>query len=942
MCGSGTYTVTFSLPGFATGIQEGIELPVAFTAAVNAQLQIGGIEETITVSGESPLIDVQNVQQQESVSSELLSELPTGTMGLKSYLNQLTLGLNGLADVGGASGIYYANNVRPNAYHGKAGVKMMYDGMRANNLSDSQSYIMNPITAEEVVVETGGVSAESNNVSLNINMIPKEGSNTFSLLAQGTFTNDNLQSNNITGDLLDRFTSLSGRGLTATGKVLTLYDTNVAVGGPICRDRLWFFNATRVSASKNEVPGVFFNKTQGTPVYTPDEARGSAFRREYLKSQAIRLTWQAAARHKLNAFADVQSFHTIGIGRFESPEAYTCWRFWPSGHYSGSWTAPVTSRVLIEAAASLTKGGFPCPRGTHFPDLVGGGAAPVGPDDISLVEASTGLRYNAKSSYAEQFRGDRYVQRAAVSYVTGTHNLKVGIQIEEGIETVSLTSNGDMEYRFLRGVPVRLTMYATPYTTKERMVPDLGLYIQDKWAIKRLTLNLRLRFDYLNAYVAEQHVPASRFVPFERNFDRVDGVPEWTDVNPRQGVAYDLFGDGRTALKATLGRYVALMGVALAGQSNPIITTVNSVNRAWTEDNGNFVPDCDLLNPAANGECGGFSNLNFGLNNPRATRFSDDVLKSNRDAMWDSSVEIVHQLSPGVSLQGGYYRSWSSDMVLARSGTRTGAVGNQRIGRVTDNLAVTPADFDPFCVTAPVDSQLPGGGGYEVCGLIDVNPAKFGQVDNLVTQASNFGDPRRYSDFFSVSIDARLGGRGRFGGGVDTGRKVVDACFVVDSPQELLYCHVETPFKSQTQVKFNGTYQLPGDFVVSGTYKHEAGPEIQANWPAPNAAVAPSLGRNLAGGARTVTVPLIEPKTMFEERRRQLDVRLSKLFDLGSRGGRMRVNLDIYNLFNANTVLASNPTFGSRWLEPVGNSNVGGVSAILTGRLFQIGGQLTF
>ena len=937
----GTYTVTFNLPGFSTVIQEGIELTAGFTATVNVQLQVGGVAETITVSGQSPLIDVQNVQQRESISNELLAELPTGTMGLNSYLNQLTLGLSGLADVGGASGIYYANNVRPNAYHGKAGVKMMYNGMRANNMSDSQSYVMNPITAEEVVVETGGVSAESNNVSLNINMIPKEGANTFSFLSQGTFTNNNLQSNNITGDLLDRFVSLSGRGLTTTGKVLTLYDANLAVGGPIRTDRLWFFSATRFSASKNEVPGVFFNKTQGTPVYTPDEARGSAFRREYLKSQAIRLTLQVSDKHKINTFADVQSFHTLGIGRFEAPEAYTCWRFWPSGHYSASWTAPVTSRVLLEAGASLTKGGFPCPRETHFPDLVGGGAAPVRADDISIVEASTGLRYNAKSSYAEKFRGDRYVQRASISYVTGTHNMKAGIQIEEGIETVLSTRNGDMEYRFLQGVPSRLTMYSTPFTTRERMVPDLGLFIQDQWAIRRMTLNLGLRFDYLNAYVGEQFVPASRFVPFDRSFDRVDGVPEWTDVNPRLGVAYDLFGDGRTALKASLGRYVSLMGVRLAGDSNPIVTSVNSVNRSWNDGNGDFVPDCDLLNPAANGECGAFSNSNFGLNNPNATRFSDDVLKSNRDAMWDSSFEIDHELSPAVSLHGGYYRSWSSDMVLARSGTRTGGAGNQRIGRVTDNLAVTPADFDPFCVTAPVDPRLPGGGGYEVCGLYSVNPAKFGQVDNLVTQAANFGEPRRYSDFFSVSIDARLGERLQFSGGVDTGRTVVDACFVVDSPGELLYCNVETPFKAQSQVKFNGSYQLPADFVVSATYKNEPGPQIEANWPAPNAAVAPSLGRNLAGGARTVTVPLLEPQTVFEDRRSQLDMRMSKLFGLGA-DSQLRVNVDIYNVFNASTILASNPTYGSRWLEPTGNSNVGGVSAILTGRLFQFGGQLTF
>ena len=937
----GTYVVTFTLTGFNTFKREGIILTAGFTATVNGDMRVGGLEETITVTGQAPLVDTQNTRQQTSVSAELLAALPTGSKSLNSYLNTLTVGLTGLADVGGASGLYYSNNVRPNAFRGKNGVKMSYDGMRANNMSDSQSYIMNPATTEEVVVETGGITAESNSAGLGINMVPKEGGNIFRGMASGTFLHENLQADNLNDEL-------RVRGLKRTAKVLFLYDTNVTLGGPIRRDKLWFFVAARMSGNKNEVPSVFFNTTQGTPFYTPGDP---AYRREYMKSVGGRVTWQASEKNKINGFADPQSFHVLGTGAFEAPESYTCWRFWPGGLYQASWSSPRTSKMLVEAGASFTPAGFPCPRETHLPDLVGSGN-PVSANDISILEASNNFRYNSKSSYANIYQGDRYVERFSVSYVTGSHAIKAGLYMEQGIQTTDTLINQDLSYTFLNKIPNTLTQFATPYIRKERMVPDLGLFIQDKWMTKRLTLSYGLRFDYLNAYVAEQHVDPTRFLPFARDFARVDGVPEWTDLNPRVGASYDLFGNGRTALKASLGRYVALMGVGLAGQTNPINTSVNSVTRTWNDVNKNFAPDCNLLNPAENGECGAFQNQNFGKNNPNATRFSESVLRGfgARDSLWDLSVELDHQFTPTISATGGYYRNWSNDMVVASSGLwRTGGAGNQRVGRVTDNLAVTPSDYDPFCVTAPIDPRLPDGGGYPVCGLYDVKPTKFGKVDNFVTKVADYGDPSRYSDFVGFSVSTRFRGGILLGGGMDTGRTVADTCFVVDSQMELLNCKVVTPFKAQTQFKMNGSYPLPAGLSLAATLQNLSGAEVQANWPAPNKAAAPTLGRNLAAcGTRTlatctatVTVPLVVPQTMWEARRTQFDLRLSKRFTLSSTN-RLQVNFDFYNLFNASSVLSSVDTYGSSWLQPVGNTNVGGNSAILTGRQLQFGGEFTF
>jgi hypothetical protein len=393
------------------------------------------------------------------------------------------------------------------------------------------------------------------------------------------------------------------------------------------------------------------------------------------------------------------------------------------------------------------------------------------------------------------------------------------------------------------------------------------------------------------------------------------------------------------------------MAVTLTNAINPITTSVNNVNRTWGDANRNFQPDCDLRNPLANGECGQISDLNFGGVNVN-TRYADDVLRGYgaRNATWDFAAEVQHELRRGVSLSAGYYRNWAANF------------------RVTDNLLVTPADYTPYCIAAPRDSRLPGGGGYQVCGLYDIAPALFGRADNLVTQVSNFagsgvscdtngsliatggafagdGGSCGTSDFFNVTVNTRLQSGITLGGGVDAGRSVYDACYTVDSPQQLLNCRVVRPFSAQTQVKLYGTYPLPANFNVSGTFQNVAGPNIEAIYTASNAEVAPSLGRNLAAcrGAAvctaTVPVPLVAPMTLFEDRRTQLDLRFSKVFNLRA-GARFQANLDVYNALNGNGILGVNSNYGARWQYPIAAQV--GTEALMNGRSWQIGGELRF
>jgi len=936
----GTYVVTFTLAGFNTFRREGIALTAGFTATVNADLQVGALAETITVTGATPLVDTSNVRLQATVSSELRTALPTGAQGLIGVATLIPgMTSSGLdAGGGGATGIYGANQTTSANFHGKAGSKQSYDGMQTNNLSGegSTSYTMNPSTVQETTVEAGGISAESNASGLSLNMIPKDGGNVFTSGADFTYSNQHLEGDNLSD-------ALRASGISSPGKVLYAYDTNVTVGGPIRKDRLWFFAATRFMGTKNQVAGRYFNKTQGTPIFTKDLDRPQ-YRQDWLRSQAVRLTWQVSPKNKVNAFADPQYYMTRGTGVTSAPEANGCWYMWPQGLYQASWTSPVTNKFLLEAGVSLTKGPFPCTR-DNMTDLFG---FTVKPTDVSILEASQGFRYNAAASYLYRNDQDRYAERFSASYITGSHAFKVGFQDQQHIHNQIDVVNGDVNYTFNLGRPTRITQWATPFSQQNRTKADLGLYAQDQWTIKRLTLNYGLRFDYFNGHVLAQHLDAGRFVG-ARDFAAVDCVPCWTDLNPRFGGSYDVFGTGRTALKASLGRYVGRETTVLERANNPVATSINSANRTWNDANGNYIPDCDLTNFAANGECGPIDNVNFGKLNPNAIKYADNMIHGFgvREYFWDFTTEVQHELGRGVSLKGGYYRNWSDHFgVLPR--------GENTLG-VIDNLAVTPADFDPFCITTPVDPRLPGGGGQPVCGLYDVKPEKFGQGQLLVARASDYGNGKhRHSDFFSAVVNTRLGNGIEFGASLDTGRTVEDLCFVVDSPEyslpisfnvanPLLNCRVVTPFKGLTEIKAHGVYPLPGGFVVSGILQNLSGVPYEAYYAATNAQIAPSLGRNLAAcGTRpvctaTVTVPLLTTRTQFEHRRSVLDLRLSKIFSVGPKG-RLRANLDIYNVLNDGSVLVPNNNYGAFWRQPGGGLSGG----LMVSRMLQFGGQLTF
>jgi hypothetical protein len=255
-----------------------------------------------------------------------------------------------------------------------------------------------------------------------------------------------------------------------------------------------------------------------------------------------------------------------------------------------------------------------------------------------------------------------------------------------------------------------------------------------------------------------------------------------------------------------------------------------------------------------------------------------------------------------------------------------------------DNLLVSPSDFSPFSITAPLDPRLPGGGGYVVSGLYNLNPNKVGLVNGLSTDTNNYGKQIEHWNGVDVNVNARISGGVVFRGGFSTGRTSTDNCAVVAAVPESaitgssngsLYCHVDTAFL--TQVKMLGTYTVPKvDVQLAATFQSLPGPQITAIYNAPNALVQPSLGRPLSGNAANVAVNLVAPGTIYGERSNQVDFRVTKAFKVGRT--RTAVNLDLYNLLNANPVLTSSTNFAI-WQSP---------TSIMDARLFKISAQFNF
>jgi len=947
----GTYDVTFTLTGFSTVKREGVEVAGAGVVSINADLRVGTVAETITVTGETPVVDIQtSTKKQVVLSSAVVEAIPAS----RGYGNVL-------ATVPGiqATGLDVSSAVSTNFFTARGGRgnegTVQIDGMNVGSAFNGGGVagFGYPIgESSEIQVTIAGGLGETDRGGPAFNLIPKTGGNKFSgtgfLSAAGRWS----QGNNL-DDQLRAF------GIADVPGLIKNWDTNFALGGPIVKDRLWFFNNVRSYGNHQQIPGLYANKNAGDAtkwIYAPDTsvlARSAAAK----MIEAIRLTGQASAKNKVGFYLDYQqvcngsayakgatqcrdrgddwtALGSLGAGFFGAlaPESGNVWDD-REKITQATWSSPASSKLLFEAGFSQFA--------SRFGGMIPGGALT---SFIPVQEQSTlggvpvgNFTYRGWSSAAsnEQFHN---VWRAAATYVTGAHSLKIGYQAAYQIQKNFQNEGQGLSYVFNTQVPIQFTLRDAPFWQSNRTRFD-AIYAQDQWTHNRLTLQGGIRYEHAWSWfpAGENGIVADNQFGTTFLFPESKGVTGYHDITPRMGAAYDVFGNGKTSLKVNVSKYLqAANNDAQYTIGNSAVTFQQTTNRSWTDSNNNRVVDCVLMNKVAENNtagggdvCGAWTNLNFG--NPfGATIVNPDTMHGwgIRPYDWQFSVSVQQEVAPRLSVEVGYNRRiWGNHFF-------------------TDNRAIGPQDFDTATITAPSNPLLANGGGYPVTFVTRNSRTALGATDNYYTFASDYGDTTTYWHGVDFTINARTRNGISFQGGTSTGRGVRDYCAVAQKLPELYTtvgavlanqqvgaCAVTEPWL--TTYRSSVTYVVPKiDVLLAGsirstpntqpstinTFVATNGASVSANYNATSAILQGSnLARPLAPGLAFQTVDLTLPGQVYPERVNSLDLRLAKVIRF--KRYRANVGFDFYNLFNANTGTAFNQVYdvasnGASWLRP--------------------------
>jgi hypothetical protein len=949
----GAYSVSYTLPGFTTVKRDAVQLTGSQTITIPVEMKVGGVEETITVSGETPVVDVQSAKKEIVLNNDTVQQIPA-TRAAGALLNA-TPGIN-VGDTTGAalSPTMTAFNARSSTINatsvgGEGRYAVNGFPLTAARSGGFASVVYDTVNAEEIAITVGGGLGESDIGGPVMNIIPKSGGNSFTGSAFLSTAGKWSSGDNLTSDL-----QALNPNLKQSAGILSAYDWNASLGGPILKDRLWFYGSYRNLDTQTAQDGIVANAFAGDPSHW-DWAPTDINTRLVQDRQMMigRLTGQFG-KNRIRFYSEYQhrcegtplttdgnGCHNrgsdwIGLGNNSgatqmSPEATsTAARgYFDAPFYinQGTWTMPVSNKVLVEAGYQAFRYqpifGFPPPDG--ITNLI-----PV-TEQSNAVNPATGIQYAPVANYryrgVEEWgpaKGNTDDVMGSLSYVTGAHNAKIGYQWRrldlQDDDTVGSTQLG---YVFNRGIP-NAVHYYLPEMGRRTLTFTNGLYIQDTWTHQRLTLQGALRYDRASSYAPVEgngtFGKSSFLNPTPITIDQTPGVDAYNDITPRVGAAYDVFGNGKTAVKFQWGKYLAYAANdAPYTSTNPGATIVrnvgggfaNSPARGWTDANGNLVVDCNLLNPDANGECAAAVGdaRNFG-NAGAATQVDPAVLHGwgVRPGDYQTTVSVQQQIIPRVSADFSFtHRTFHGFLV-------------------TDDLArdVNRA-YETYTLTAPNDPRLPSSVAGQPITFYTVTSAANVAAQRYLTWESTYG-PERDSHWngFDITLNART----RFGltlqGGTTTGTATVDQCATTtkfnntappgggaESPDPR-GCRNVDPW--QTTARGLASYTIPKvDVLVSGVIRSQPPQAITAPWQVPNSVIAAALGHLPAGATATGNTNLqllpnsSDDKLYADTRRTQVDMRFAKVVRFGRT--RTDIGVDLYNLTNTNYPLAYNTTY---------------------------------
>lgn len=926
----GVYTVTFSLPGFQMMKRDGLELPANFTATVNADLKVGALEESVTVSGASPVVDVNTNAKTQVLSREVLDAVPSART-IQS-LGQLVVGVSlSSPDVGGSRAMqqtYFA-------VHGvgASGTMVMVDGLITNGtMGDGsvQAY-HNEAMIQEAVYQTAGGAAETITGGLNMNLVPKDGGNRFAGGAKFTKSPSSWQGDNLTD-------GLKSLGVTGVDRISNFYEYNLEQGGPILQDKLWFYGAFRHArydkpiANTFVVPaGVSFPVGYAACAANPGTC-DQGISDEKMDNPIVRVTWQVSPRNKFAVFND-RAMRLRGHAMTALTDPATASVVWHTPTFatgSAKWTSTVTSRLLVEGGVSFNR--------ERYDNLYQDGIfqdrnTPGWYANVSKRDNSLGYLWGAAGQQLGNYP-DRYNLQTSASYVTGSHNIKVGFQDSFGPYRRYNSANADLYQIYNNLKSFQVTVLNTPLEVEEYLDANLGLYAQDSWRFSRLTLNFGLRYDYVKQHIVGQDAQNGRFAS-SLPYDDIT-MPVWKNWSPRTSAVYDLFGNGKTAIRAGFNKYVTAATTGFAQLYNPTASTTR--NLTWNDVNGDDIAQgergCNFGTAGVVGCEINFATLpaNFGVRS--LATFDPDLV---RPYQLGYNAGVSHELTGGISLAAEYFHSNFKELIAR------------------NNVAVSASDYTPITVFNPVN----GG----TVTAYSINPAKASLLQNV---DSNDPDLKRSYNSVEININARLPRGIRLFGGTSTERTTANTCSAAaHDPNLLAFCDQsgsDIPF--QTSFKLAGTYPLPWyGITVSGSYQGLAGallgsdalpygvftagtgfttPNGQGTYLLTSATTtwtAATCKGNTSGcvigqpitpglGQSSLNVLLAPPQTEYAPRLNQIDFSASKSFKV--RQMNIMPKLDVFNAFNSDdyTGVTSMQFGAATYKRP---------STILQGRIVRIG-----
>ena len=919
----GVYTISFSLQGFNTFKREALELPSNFTATVNADMKVGALEESVTVSGSSPVVDVQSNQKTQVLSRDVLDAVPTGKT--IQGLGQLVVGVTlSSPDVGGSRAMQQAYF----AVHGvgASGAIVTVDGLLTNgNMADGAVMAYhNEAMIQEAVYQTAGGTAETITGGITMNLVPKDGGNRFAGALKYGKSPKQWQGDNLTS-------RLKTLGVSAVDKIDNFYEFNIEEGGPILKDKLWFFGAFRRAHYDKPIANTFvFPKGANIPagfkacLANPGSCE-QGISDEKMDNPVVRLTWQVSPRNKFAAYMD-RALRLRGHAMGSLTDTATASVLWHTPTFatgSAKWTSTVSSKLLLETGFSFNRERYDnvYQPGVDQPRLTAAWYAGARKSDNS-----TGVLWNASSAQLGNYP-DKYNASAAMSYVTGSHNLKVGFLDSWGPYYRWNTANADLYQVYNNGVPLSVSVLNTPLQTGEYLDANMGLYGQDAWRLNRLTINLGVRFDYLRQHVIGEPAQTGRF---ENSVAYGDiQLPVWKDVSPRTSIVYDVSGNGKTAVRAGFNKYMTAATTGFAQIYNPTALITQSL--AWTDLNSDDIAQGERGCVYRTAGCEiDFSSLpaNFGV---RALSTFDSNLSRPYQLMYN--VGVSHEVLPGTSVTAEYFHSDFKNLIAR------------------NNVARSAADYTLVNVFSPIDGS--------VVPYYNVSAAKSAAVTNVDSNDPNL--TRKY-DGVEINVNARLPHGIRVFGGTSTEKTVANSCSAAaNDPNLLLFCDgSKNNLPWITAGKVAGTVPLPWyGITFSGAFQALAGiplgtlPVQYSVFTAGTGFATPNgvgsnylIARNATypttckGGCTpgsviipgltpaSVNLGVVAPGTEFTPRINQVDFAFSKTVRVDHIS--FTPKLDLFNALNSDdyTSVASTQFNAATYLQP---------SVVLQGRIVRVG-----